>query len=538
MVDEVDTGRGRWVRQAAVVTTRAQAPALDRSVGAAPDPNRWLALTVVCLSVVVIVLDNSIMNVALPSIERTLQASASQLQWTVDAYTLVFAALLLTAGTIGDRFGRRGTLMAGLAIFGAGSALAAFSQDPTALIGFRALMGIGAAAIYPTTLSIITNMFEGAERGRAIGIWAALAGAGVALGPIVGGVLLDHWWWGSVLLVNVPVVAVSLVLLPMLVPTSRDPSAPRIDLVGVVLSSVGFAALLYGIIQGPHDGWGSAAVMLTLVGGVVVLAAFLLWERHTDHAMLQLSFFSNPRFSAASVALSLTFFALFGYIFLLTQYLQFVRDMTPLAAGLRLAPPAIGLALGAPVAPRIVERIGTKIVVATGLSTAALSMLLLSWQPVLERDGVLAVVFMLFGFGMGMVMAPATESIMGSVPRDRAGVGSAVNDTTRQTGGALGVAVLGSLFATRYNAHIDGLQLPPATASAAKLSIGNALRIAPKLPGRLGEQLVGTARAGFVSGIEVATLFGAAIVCIAVLIVVLWLPARGDDGPAERPGAG
>jgi EmrB/QacA subfamily drug resistance transporter len=495
---------------------------------------RWLALAVVCLSVVVIVLDGTIMNVAIPSIQASLHADSSQLQWTIDAYTLVFAALLLSAGTLGDRYGRRGTLMTGLAIFGVGSALAAFSTASWQLILFRALMGVGAAAIYPTTLSIITNMFEGVERGRAIGIWAALAGVGVALGPILGGLLLDRWWWGSVLLVNVPIVAAALVLLPLVVPTSRDPQARPLDPPGFALSIAGLTALLYGIIEGPRSGWGSTRVMTALTVGLVLLACFVAWERRTRDPMLPLEFFEDPRFSAASVALSLTFFALFGYIFLLTQYLQFVRGLSPLHAGLRLAAPAAGLAISAPLAPRLVERVGTKIVVASGLSGATVSLLLLSRLTVLAHDALLAPVFALFGLAMGLTMAPATESIMGSVPRDRAGVGSAVNDTTRQTGGALGVAVLGSIAATRYSAGIDALAAPPPLAHVAKQSIGAALQLGHRLPQAMGARLIVSARAGFTSGIQLATLVGAGAVFVAALVVVRFLPARQEREASAR----
>ncbi len=497
---------------------------------------QWFALAVVCLAVVVIVLDNSIMNVALPSIERDLHADSSQLQWTVDAYSLVFASLLLTAGTLGDRYGRRGTLMTGLAVFGGGSALAAFAPGVGWLIAFRALMGIGAAAIYPTTLSIITNMFEGQERARAIGIWAALAGVGVALGPILGGVLLDRWWWGSVLLVNVPIVAVSLVLLPLVVPTSRDPRARRLDLGGAALSTAGLTALLYGIIEAPRRGWTAPPVAGSIVLGIVVLLGFATWEWRTREPMLPLDFFRRARFSAATVALSLTFFGLFGYIFLLTQYLQFVRGLSPLAAGVRLAPPALGLVIGAPLAPRIVERVGTKVVVAAGLSCAALALVLASRSSVLAHDARLAPVFALFGFGMGMTMAPATESIMGSVPPDRAGVGSAVNDTTRQTGGALGVAVLGSLAATRYNARVDGLHVPGHVAAAARQSIGAALVVARHLPGTEAGRFAAAARGGFTDGISVATIAGAVVVVFAAATVVCFLPARAER-PAGAPGA-
>jgi EmrB/QacA subfamily drug resistance transporter len=511
-----------------------------RPYAAQPSPHRWRALFVVCISVIVIVLDNTILNVALPSIERSLHASTSELQWTVDAYTLTFASLLLVAGNLGDKYGRRGALLVGLTIFGVGSGLAAFAPSATWLIAFRALMGIGAAAIFPTTLSIITNVFEGRERGRAIGIWAALSGVGIAAGPILGGVLLDRWWWGSVLLVNVPIVAVAIVLLLLYVPTSRDPDAPPVDVPGAVLSIAAMTGLIYGIIEAPRAGWASAEVLVALGLGLVFLVTFVVWERHTDHPMLPLEFFRKRRFSAASVALSLTFFGLFGYIFLLTQYLQFVRGLDPLAAGLRLAAPALGIVVGAPLAPRLTERFGTKVVVGVGLSIATVGMVLLSRTAILDDDLWLELVFVMFGFGMGLTLAPATDSIMGSVPRERAGVGSAVNDTTRQAGGALGVAVLGSLLATRYNSHIDALPLPAPAADAARSSIGAALEVAQRLGGVPGAVLAHAARAGFSSGIELATLVGAGVVACAALVVIIFLPNRPppelDPGEAREAG--
>jgi EmrB/QacA subfamily drug resistance transporter len=501
-------------------------------------PHRWRALAVICLCVIVIILDNTILNVALPSIERSLHATASQLQWTVDAYTLTFASLLLVAGNLGDRSGRRGALLTGLAIFGIGSGFAAFAPSAGVLIALRAVMGLGAAAIYPTTLSIITNIFEGDERGRAIGLWAALSGLGIAAGPIIGGLLLDHFWWGSVLLVNVPIVVIAIVLLLLFVPTSKDPHAPPLDVAGAVLATVGMTALLYGIIEAPRDGWASPEVVVAMLVGVVVLVAFIVRERTSDHPMLPIDFFKDRRFSAASVALSLTFFALFGYIFLLTQYLQFVRGLDPLAAGLRLAAPAIGIMVSAPLAPRIAERAGTKVVVGVGLSVATLCMVLLSRTWILDDDLALELVFVMFGFGMGLTMAPATDSIMGSVPRERAGVGSAVNDTTRQTGGALGVAVLGSLLATQYNSRIDALPIPAAARDAARSSIGGALEVARHVGGQAGQRLVDAARAGFADGIQFATVVGAVVVALAVVVVVVFLPNWPADEGGEHSASG
>jgi predicted MFS family arabinose efflux permease len=338
--------------------------------------------------------------------------------------------------------------------------------------------------------------------------------------------LLNRWWWGSVLLVNVPIVVVSLILLPIVVPTSRDPHAPGVDIPGAVLSIVGLAVLLYGIIEAPRRGWGSTDTLIALGMGVIVLLAFFAWERHTSQPMLPLDLFRNPRFSAASAALSLTFFALFGFIFLITQYLQLVRGLSPLGAGLRLAPPAVGLMIGAPLAPRIVERVGTKAVVAFGLGLASFSLLISSRTTVLTHTGLLALVFGLFGVGMGMTMAPATESIMGSVPPARAGVGSAINDTTRQAGGAFGVAVLGSVAATRYNSTLGAINAPPAILRTARESIGAALATAAKLPAAQAQQLHAAVVRGFTSGVSLATLAAAAVVACAALVVIIFLPSR------------
>ncbi len=501
--------------------------------------HRWRALAVICLCVTVIVLDNTILNVALPSIEQSLHASATQLQWMIDAYTLTFASLLLAVGNLGDKYGRRGALLAGLVIFGGGSGLAAFASSAGALIAFRALMGVGGAAIFPTTLSIITNVFEGDERGRAIGIWSAISGLGIAAGPIVGGLLLAHFWWGSVLLVNVPIVALSIVLVLLFVPTSKDERAARLDVLGAVLGTAGMTALIYGIIEAPRHGWSSTQVVTALLLGVIVLFAFVLRERSTDHPMLPVIFFANRRFSGASVALALTFFGLSGYIFLLTQYLQFVRGLDALAAGLRLAAPAVGILVSAPISPRLAERFGTKVVVAVGLAMAAVAMVLLSRTWVLDDDLRLALLFVFFGFGMGLTFAPATDSIMGSVPRERAGVGSAVNDTTRQIGGVLGVAVIGSLLVTRYNSRIDALVLPARSRSTVRSSIGAALLEARHVGGIAGQRIVEAARGGFVNGFQFATLVVAAVIAASVIVVVLFLPNRppAPDASATMSGA-
>ena len=327
----------------------------------------------------VIGVDNTILNVALPTLVRDLHASTSDLQWIVDAYVLVFAGLLLTAGALGDRYGRRRTLTIGLMIFGTASAAAAFSSGSTELIAFRALMGIGAALIMPATLSILTNVFtDPKERGRAIGVWAGVSAIGVAIGPIGGGLLLQHFWWGSVFLVNVPIVACALVLGRFFIPESKDPKERKLDPVGAVLSMIAMSSLLWAIIEGPTNGWGSASTIAAFTAGVVVLVLFALWERRSDEPMLDVTFFRNPRFTIASLSITLAFFAVSGMLFLVSQLLQFAQQYDALGAGLRIAPIAIVLGLCAPLSPRLVERIGTKRTVTLGLLVTAAGLIGLS----------------------------------------------------------------------------------------------------------------------------------------------------------------
>jgi EmrB/QacA subfamily drug resistance transporter len=496
---------------------------------------RWWILGALCFSLLIIVLDNSILNVAVPTLARPesqggLNASNSQLQWMVDSYTLVFAGLLLTAGSLGDRFGRRGALQIGMIIFGIGSIASAMASSPGQLIATRALMGVGGAFIMPATLSIITNVFEGKERGRAIAVWAGVAGLGVAIGPLTGGFLLEHFYWGSIFLVNVPIVIVGLIAGVLIMPTSKDPTAPRLDIVGAVLSIAGLVTLVYGLIEAPDNGWSSATTLGAFGIAAVVLTAFFLWERHSSHPMLDLNFFRNPRFTAASAGIALIFFSMFGVIFLLTQYFQFVLGYSPLESGIRLLPMALTMMVVAPLSARIVERIGTKVVVASGLgivSIALLSMLQL------EASTPYSNIFwrlMLMATGMGLTMAPATESIMGSLPLAKAGVGSAVNDTTRQVGGALGVAIIGSVLSSTYGAKVGdaiaGQPLPAGAANEAKNSLGFALETAARLGGPAGDALANTARFAFVDGMHHGLIVGVIATAVGAIVAALWLPAH------------
>jgi EmrB/QacA subfamily drug resistance transporter len=497
---------------------------------------RWLALAVMCLSLAVISLDNTILNVALPVLAGHLHASTSQLQWMVDGYTLVFAGLLLTTGSLGDRFGRRGALSTGLAIFCVGSLASAFTTSATQLIFARAFMGVGAALIMPATLSLLTNVFSNpTERGRAIGVWAAVAGASGAVGPMIGGVLLRHFWWGSIFLVNVPVAIFALAAGRFLLPSSRDPSTPALDFFGAGLSVVGLVAVLWAIIEAPAKGWSNGTVVTAFLGGAVVLFCFAEWELHSSHPMLDMRFFKNRRFSAANVGLTLTFFAMLGQFFLATQYLQSVLGYTPLQAGVRAFPTACVMLVVAPFAPRLVERVGTKAVMGCGLLFASAGLMWMTGVPVEHGYPHLVASMCLLSAGMGLAMAPATESIMGSLPRTKAGVGSAMNDTTRMLGGALGVAVLGSVLATSYRPGVTSrlahLGVSHAVVAGARDSVGGAVSVAAALPAALGRQVTAAARIEFVHGFHTAVFVGSLVVLFGAVIVFTFLPARAVPAP-------
>lgn len=510
------------------LSQRVQSKAYDR---------RWAILAVLCFGLLVIVLDNSILNVALPTIQKDLGATSSDLQWIVDSYTLVFAGLLLTAGALGDKFGRRGALQVGFVLFGIGSVASAMATTSGQLIATRAFMGIGGALIMPATLSIITNVFPPEERSKAIGVWAGTAGLGGALGPLTGGFLVQHFYWGSVFLVNIPIVTIGLLAGVFLIPTSKDPSAPRLDPVGAVMSIVGLTLLLFAIIEAPTNGWGSSETLLYGGAGLALLVGFIVWEARSDHPMLDVSFFRKARFTAAAGAITLVFFSMFGSLFLLTQYFQFVLGYSPLETGVRMLPFAAAMMVVAPLSSRIVDRIGSKITVACGLGLVTIGLVTMVG---LQVDTPYSNIFwrlMLMSAGMGLTMAPATESVMGSLPLFKAGVGSAVNDTTRQVGGALGVAVIGSVLATTYGNQIRdflvglGLPLPQPVIDSAHNSIGAVQNgIVPTLQGMgLSDKaaaISAEANSAFVDAVHWGVLTAAAATAIGVVVVLLFLPAR------------
>lgn len=488
---------------------------------------RWFTLIAICIAVTITSIDNTIMNVGLPSIVREVGASQAQLQWLIDSYTIVFACLLLTMGAIGDKWGRHRTLMIGLVIFGGFSAFASQADSADALIFARGLMGIGGALILPATLAILSNTFQGKERSKAIGIWAAVAGIGVAAGPLFGGFLLDHFWWGSIFLINVPICVIAVAMGWFLVPPSKSADeGHRLDPVGALLSIVALVGLLYGIIEIPEKGWSSPEVLFAVISGLAFLGVFTWWELRSDHPMLDLNFFRNPRFSAASMTITINYFVMFGSTFLIVQYFQFVLGYSPLKAGVMTAPVAIGLMVTSPQTHKYVARWGTTKVIILGLLICSGVMFCYGIETIIASDVGGVVVRAIFGVGLALTATPATESIMGALPRDRAGVGSAVNDTTRQIGGALGVAVIGSLFAWRYQASLSDLSgLPADVASAAQNSIGKAIQVASTLPSDEATSLLENAKQAYVSGMRVGVWTCALILLGAAVLTAKFLPS-------------
>lgn len=490
------------------------------------NPNRWRILGVLVLALLVTSIDHTIINVALPQMVSDLDASAANLQWIVAAYTVVFAGLLLTAGSLGDRFGRRHALAAGLATFTAGSVLSALAGTTTQVIAGRGVMGVGGALIMPTTLSILVNAFgDPRERARAIATWTAVAGAGIALGPIVGGFLMRSFSWSSVFWINVPLLALAFLGTVHLVPDSKDPHATRLDPVGAIASTVAVGTLVYAIIDGPERGWTSMPTLMTFMVAAMAGVMFVRWELRRDEPMLDMRLFANRSFSAGSVALAMLFFAMAGTVFLQAQYLQFILGYSPLAAGVALIPAAIGMILGTGIGTHLAGQFGGRIAVTTGTLAAAAGVAV---QAVfVEGSSYLptGVGLALFGLGAGIAMPAATELIMSTLPPARAGVGSAVNDTVREVGGALGVAVIGSVAASTYASNLNGQidYLPEDVRAVVSDNIGAALTVSGDL-GVDGTQLADAAREAFVSSMTSSLWVGVALAAVATVIAWTRLP--------------
>ena len=538
---------------------------------------RWAILGVLVLCLLVVILDNTILNVALKTIQNDLDASQSQMQWAVDSYALVFAGLLITWGVLGDRLGRKRVLLIGLIVFGAMSALCSFAASSGELIAFRALMGIGAAAVQPQTLSIIQNVFEPRERAKAIGIWAGASGMAIALGPITGGLLLKYFWWGSIFLVNVPIVIAAVVGIVLLVPESRDPSPGRLDPFGVLLSIVALVVLVYGVIEGGNSNdWLAWNTLGAIVLGTVLLAVFVWTQARSTHPTIDVSLFKNRHFSAGAVAIAMTFFALQGSTFYLAYYLQAIRGYSPLLAGTALVAVALAVMIAAPMSTKLSAQFGQRVVTGAGLTVfgLALASYLLATQTM--PIWTIELVLVGFGLGMGLTMSPATDAIMSAVPREKSGAGSAVNNTVRQVAGALGVAILGSIVAVSFRGHLGadtpaqvaarldrpaavahvpaGQRVTPLVSSDTSQSIGNALHFAgaaqqalqsragsvpPAQAAQYAQQdraelggFVADAKSSFMSAVHITSLFAALAAILGALVAFRYLPGRRPAVPA------
>jgi EmrB/QacA subfamily drug resistance transporter len=490
---------------------------------------RYAVLATVCLAAFAINIDTTIVNVALPDLGRQLHATTRDLQWIVDGYNLAFAGLVLTAGSLGDRFGRRPALLAGLAGFALASGIGAAVGSSAALIAVRFAMGACAALIFPTTLSIITNTFpDRRERARAVGIWGAVTGLGVAIGPVTGGLLLAHYDWPSVFVALVPVAVVAMAAAAVLVPESRDPDRARLDLPGLALSSAAVGLLVYTVIEAPRRGWDTPATLAGFAVTVLLGATFVLVERRRPQPMIDVSLFRTPAFSAASGAVTVAFFALFGFIFLVTQYFQFIRGYGTLSTGLRILPVATTIALGSVAGVALAGRIGTRAVVVTGLTLLGSSFGWIALSPTFMSYDRIVGQMVLMGLGLGLTTAPATESILSVLPPAKAGVGSAVNDATREAGGTLGVAVLGSIFTSLYADRIGSgafSVLPEPVRRAAQDSVAAAIGATGRSTGSAQPALVDALHASFMSGFHTATLVAAGV-CWLGAVGALALPGR------------
>ncbi|MFI9362860.1 DHA2 family efflux MFS transporter permease subunit [Kitasatospora sp. NPDC053057] len=526
------------------MTTAAAPPRVPEAI----HRRRWAILCTLVLALLVVVLDNSILNVAMKTIATPapvgLGATQSDLEWAINSYTLVFAGLLFTSGLLGDRFGRKLALLIGMVVFGIASLLSSMSGSPGELIGYRGLMGVGAALAMPATLAIIMNVFEREEQPKAIGIWAGAVGLAIAIGPITGGVLIEHFWWGSVFLINVPIVIVAVIAMAILVPESKDPNPGALDPVGVLLSIVGLVALIYGIIKGGElaDFTAFAAWGPTLLG-VVALAAFVLYERRIPFPALDVTWFRNKVFSASVAVVGVIFFALMGVSFFGVFYIQSVRGYSALQAGLLMLPLAVGQLVFAPRARLVVERLGVAATAAGGMVLVALGFVGYTVLTATTPIWVLIVLGLVMGTGMAHVMPPVTVAIMGSLPREKAGAGSAVNNTFRQVGGSLGVAVLGAVLSTVYR---DGMSdtlthVPEGLRDKAGESLEATLAIAGRIPNGEGKALIAPANDAFIHAMHVVASLSVGISLVGALVAWFLLPRRaaapaGPGGPGDQGG--
>jgi EmrB/QacA subfamily drug resistance transporter len=495
---------------------------------------RWWTLAVLCLSLLIVFVGNSSLNVTIPTLSRVLGASTAQLQWVIAAYSLVFAGLLFSTGALGDRYGRKGALQFGLVVYLVACILATASTAMWQLIACRAIMGVGAAFIMPSTLSILVNVFPAEERTKAIAIWASVTGAAGAIGPVASGWLLGHFWYGSVFLVNVPILLTALIAGRFLVPKSRDPEEAKLDPLGALLSIAGICALVYGLIEAPETGWLSPTALVSFAIAAVVLVAFVFWELHVDEPMLDMRYFRNPAFSTGTGGMILIFLSMFGVMFLITQYFQLILGYSPLSAALRLLPMAPIMILVSPLTPRLSARFGANRVVAAGMTSVALGLLMFRFLTPHTPYWYVLISIVPLVSGIALSMSPMTASIMSAVPARRAGAGSAMNDATRELGAALGIALMGSLAASRYASSLASVTrgLPAAVKQKAGVSLADALSAASSLGGPAGRILEAGAEHAFIDGIRLAVTVGAILAVAAAIVVFRNLPHQATHETA------
>jgi EmrB/QacA subfamily drug resistance transporter len=487
--------------------------------------NHRTVLAVTCLALATVVSAVSSLNVALPSIARDTHSTQTQLTWVIDAYALTFAALLLLGGAIGDRYGRRRTLLVGLVIFGAGSLAAMIATNANVLIAMRGVLGLGAALVMPATLSTLTSTFPVEEKGRAIGIWAGVAGASAILGLLCSGLLLEQWSWRSVFVLNVVLAAAAVAGTLFAVPESADPDAPKLDVVGASITVVGLGALVYSIIEAPDVGWASVRTLAGFAIGLVVLGCFIAWELTQSNPLLDPRLFRHRAFASGTISISVQFFAFFGFLFLVLQYLQLVRDDSPLIAALSLIPMALAMMPCARAAPLLAARAGSRTVCVTGLVLIAGALVVLAQLSTHNPYWLLLGGILPLGAGMGLAMTPATTAVTEALPLAQQGIGSAMNDLSRELGGAFGIAVLGSILQSAYRSHLPLVGLPKPVADQARSSLA--------LASRLGSPVTNQAKAAFTDGIHSALLCAAAAAAVAAIAVLALLRQRSTDISAD-----
>jgi EmrB/QacA subfamily drug resistance transporter len=497
-----------------------------------PTTRQWLALAVMCFTVLLISLDQTVLNVALPTLVRELHPSSSGLQWIADGYTLTNAVFILLGGALGDRFGRRRLFLIGVVVFGGGSLGCALVHTTGALIATRAVMGLGAAFLMPATLALIVATFTGHRRAAAIGIWAGVGGIGTAAGPLLGGWLLQHFWWGSVFLINVPVAVLALLGGIFAVAESRAVTLPRLDPVGVILSSLGLFALTYGFIITSTHGWGSGMVVDSFGAAAVLLLGFFGWDSRRSEPFLELRLFENRTFSSALAAITAIFFANFGVSYLLSQYIQFVQGADPFGVGIRFLPLAVTTLLGSNVTARLTARFGLRAVLMAGMISVMCGMIFLAQLTVTSGYLLVGIAFGFIGTGMGLSIAPASNAILGTLSPDKIGAGSGLRAMVQLLGGALGVAIIGSLATNTYRSAVEAAfvgplrAIPAAARHAIGSQVGNSAGVVATLPHGLRHATTEAASRAFVQGLHVAALAGAGVLLVATIVAAIYVPAR------------